>query len=740
MERWLEKILAVTVLVLTLLMAACGREKEKTDAGLRVENASDHYAAKKVFEEDLFAPEAHYEWIQGNVFYQIGKQSLRSTNIVTRETSYVALDLGERRTLPQMAGSVDAEGRLHVFCSDRMDLGSKDRRILYCILDAEGKLLLEEDVTDAMKPAVVRLPIQILLQDGRLAVFYQNENDRKAYYLMLSEQGKVTSCKELGRFRPAGGRLDKEGSIVLLEHNNVIAEQSSYGISKVNLKTGERQVLAENLPGEGFLSFTVGKIENPIWYRDNEAVWECDLEGGIAKRLFSFEDLSLNPLKTGYVIRTEDSIYVLVLTGEPSVENVPLNFYSIVKGEGNGAKERKDGGNVKTELVFATVLPKELYVDDVYEYNASQDKVKIILKSYEDENLFLADLMAGNVPDIVDISMPLVHSALEKQNLLEDLSAYFSADNDVSKEDFLEKAFDFYGKGERVYAVPEGMFISAFMGDRLFLEGVTGWNFEEFCQFIDSLPYPTMVTQGTTNEDMLYFLCQHYLEQFVDQTAETCNFLTENFTKLLRCAEKFAAPGTGYSEDDEKYYKSIENGEIMLIPTVFGGVESFAYARAVFPNGGKVLGIPSEDRKGIYLSSSGFAYAMTKTSGHKDLVWDFIKYQITHKKLRVESSAIPLYRPFYDKMMEDARKQAALMENSERQTDLKNFNAGVPPLTNMEIDALETLMEEGKTVSDSDESILEIILEEAMPYFVGRKTAEEVENVIQGRVALFLSE
>ena len=72
----------------------------------------------------------------------------------------------------------------------------------------------------------------------------------------------------------------------------------------------------------------------------------------------------------------------------------------------------------------------------------------------------------------------------------------------------------------------------------------------------------------------------------------------------------------------------------------------------------------------------------------------------------------------------------------------ETFLGGEPirPVTQEEIDALFEGICSAKSNRIFDSDIWNIIAEEVQPYFDGKKTIEEVMNVIQNRASIYVSE
>ena len=69
-----------------------------------------------------------------------------------------------------------------------------------------------------------------------------------------------------------------------------------------------------------------------------------------------------------------------------------------------------------------------------------------------------------------------------------------------------------------------------------------------------------------------------------------------------------------------------------------------------------------------------------------------------------------------------------------------NWNTEILPATQELVDEMCVIIGEAKLVPDQDNQILSMIMEDVAPYFEGQKSLDEVVNIIQSRVQLYLSE
>lgn len=720
-------IILVASLFISLL-AACGTRDN--------ESAQYLYVSEKIFPEDI-EMEPCAVWQEENYVYLLGfdmeahEQIMVKGNLETKEITRTVLQIQmANRKLSQMNRAyVDANGSLHTLCYTFDEGSSYASGASLCVFDAQGRLVEEKGDQAALFSCMdlsTLLNFRVILPDDKM-LFY-SWDDGKSELIMLSADGERVFERDLGHDNVCDLRYCNN-QVIILER----IDADKYRISEVDLDTGEKRALLNEFISDGFPQLTYGTDVDIIGIKSAEGIWRLDAQEGI-KKLVAFEDANLNPMMVRHTGMLEDgSMVVFTEAGQQTQNdhshgNRDWNFYLLRKEDGCA-----DDEIAKAEIIYAVFGPKEIYAGDVYAYNSSSKDVKITLKTYENTDLFIQDVIAGNVPDLVDImNGEEVYHALEAKGLLEDLNPYLLQDKEIAKKDFLDNTLRFYEKDGHVYAIPYGLMVSVIMCDENYLGKREGWNFSEFNDFIKSLPDPQMGTKAIYNQDILWNLCYHYMNHFVNVAEGKCAFCVEEFYDILECASLFPSSNAGLESVDslDSLLRDIQDGEIVMIPMQIGNVENYGFWRSQFPRGVKIIGLPSEEENGISLIPTGWTIGMLKTCERKDEAWDFIKHYLTSESPYVHVSAFPSYRPFFDDMMEKARQEASKGEDTN----------DVPTVTYEEVDLLQKLVTTGKPITDSDDKILQIILEEADAYFSGSKTTEQTAETIQNRVQLYLSE
>lgn len=717
-------------MMLLIFLGGCG---VKAKEPFVTEDKKGHYTAEKCFPEDI--PYGYKEiagWRAGAYYYAIGRDTENQTyglwkyDFESLLVSKTDLSAGEMRFLNFVQGFVDTEGALHTLCITVKEEQTVEDYYL-CTFDAEGNLTDKKNLTKSISSIAEKCPRIFLhtfvLSNGKL--LFVGEFRLTARVIRMSDDGAVELNEKLGEMTL--------GSIVLCENEKFLMEEwDIYGrgecrISEVNINSGKRKVLTY-LPGSNFTSFAEGRDEQMIYYQTPEGIWEYDQKENTLNRILSYEDSFLNERCAYLAYQRTDGDWCILY--ENNQDSSLWNFIRLSKSEDDTAARK--------ELTYAVVGPKDLFTNDTIEFNLTQDQVKVVVKNYESIDQLLLDVIAGNVPDLVNLDGMEVYPALKEKDMLEDLGVYLQRDEKLSGEDFLPKALEIYENDGRLYAIPYGVVISAMIGDERYLGNREGWNLSQFKEFLESLPDQEMATSGCINLEILSELCYQYLDRFVDTERNTCDFHTKEFFELLEFAS-FFSNYDGSSDFYEKMMGNILDGESILMVIQIGDFEEYELWRTLFPGKGRIIGFPSEGGNGVCIEAGAIAPAMTKACEQKEAAWEFIKFVATKEKNSHYTNIFPSYKSMLNEVFEEAR------DHAEAKTSDMHFSYGeseidIPHASLSEIEALQELLYSGESVKGGDEKIIEIICEEAAAYFAGGRSAEKAAKLIQNRVELYLSE
>lgn len=646
--------------------------------------------------------------------YDLEKCTLTKTILSMEDMSFVkGNDIGFTNVI----------GAPRILCKSAQS-GAKGESFYFCDYDAEGILQNKRNVTEALNAVSPKYPYcrnRIELPGGKLLLFCEDKKNRD-FVLVVSETGEIENSIRYGADGPADWMLMDDDKLLLIAAHQTSLANSLF---ELDLQKGDCRLLVKELPGsEGAIScrFVRGLDTQNIYYITDDAVWSYDIERNEVSKEISFLDLAMDGKFVNAMMQEEDGSWRALWVNRES------GSFDFIRLHKTGEKAAKDS---RVELVYAVVGPKQLYVSDVNMFNSSGANAKVTLKEYEEEERLLADLIAGEPMDIVDLRNESLYSTLERKGLLEDLGQFLSRDSNLSESDFLPTALGIYANSGKLYSIPYSVSLHVMMCDMLRLQNRESWDFSGFQDFLKGLPEREKALRGSSNQEILINLCTQCMDHFIDREESRCDFMTEEFYDYLEISSLF--PDFDGREDSwNTIMKGFEEGENVLACVNIGDFESYEYYRSQFVGKGKIMGYPTSSGSGVGIQNGSYsAPAILSGCRHKEEAWEFIKSTLIKDTETLPMPVFVSYLPSLDKFMGQMEERAQSKEALEMTT---------PPVTSTEIRMIRELLEDAEPIQGWNAEIFEIISEEAGAYFAGQKSAKETAEVIQNRVMLYLNE
>ena len=447
-------------------------------------------------------------------------------------------------------------------------------------------------------------------------------------------------------------------------------------------------------------------------------------------------------------------------------------------------------GKISTELVTVNKVPYEsvphkeiitlgcLYLqyqtqEMIVKFNRSNDKYRIEVTDYSEynneENGYDAgltklntEIMAGNVPDILDIGN-LNYVQLASKGIIEDLYPYLEADGELSKDDYFENVLGAMEVDGKLCCTVPGFYIQAVMGASKVVGDTPGWTYDEFNEALASMPegcepFDQYVTRDTILQNCLAL----DMENFVDWGTGECKFDSQEFIDLLEFAARFPETFDWENYDystSETTQERIAQGKQMLVQTSVYMIEDLFYNQYIETFGGDVtfIGYPTSSGTGNMLGIDGGGYAMSSKSEHKDAVWQFLRTFMTKEYQDENVWGLASRKDIFDEKaeeamtiqyQEDANGNAILDEEGNkipiarygRWNEETGETEEVYAIEPEQIDQLRELIASTDKKANYDSDIFKIVSEEAAAFFQGQKTAEDVAKLIQSKANIFVNE
>lgn len=345
-------------------------------------------------------------------------------------------------------------------------------------------------------------------------------------------------------------------------------------------------------------------------------------------------------------------------------------------------------------------------------FNRRNPDYKITVITYESATALQLLLQSDTPPDLIcwdgmTPEDPPSAQVYARKGYLADLRPLIDADDTLAISDYIPRCIELieetYGG---LYLFPTEFYLHTMSAPSEYVGTEPGWSLSEMCQVAQALP-EDMTLCDCGSRDFLEMVLNCDIGEFVDFSAGTCNFETQDFYDLLTvCREQVGG-----------------SNPLLQVECAFGRLSNFA-SEVMAPlesSGRTLIGYPGAGGNGSNLTFRG-RISLTTTGHQTDAAWAFLK-ELMGNDFQSRRYGFPSIR-------EDVytKKEAAYVEMYPEECSAELYAAALA----LPYDAGCT------TIYDSP--AVRIVLEEAEAFFAGDKTAQETASIIQSRVMIYLSE
>ena len=393
------------------------------------------------------------------------------------------------------------------------------------------------------------------------------------------------------------------------------------------------------------------------------------------------------------------------------------------------------------EIIYVGCFQPDKLIKHTLRFNQESEEYQIMLVDYSmygiDNQLtrLNMDILTGNMPDLILLDdyyeMPI--ESYIRQGLLEDLYLWLSSDSNLNLDDYLTNVFAAYEVNGKLYQIPTTFYISTFVAKKSIVGDRIGWTLDELFDLMDEYPGSSLFDGWVVRNTILREILQSDL--FVDSVNKTCNFNSVAFVELLKCLDKI-----NEKEDWSKLWPLHRDNKVLVSKVALNSFDLFQWVtKRTFGEEVTYFNIIGDINSSGFIQNGEIRLAMSAQSQCKEGAWEFIRYFLAEEYQKAAcSSNNPLF-PVNIKVLEWLGEQE-LLSNNEDSYSLNGEEIIVPAMTQEDIDkTIEYIKSAGHT-GTLDYEILNIVTEELEFFFSKQKKAEDVAEIIQRRVSLYLSE
>lgn len=487
--------------------------------------------------------------------------------------------------------------------------------------------------------------------------------------------------------------------------------------------------------------------------RDNSAVYAYMLQQKQAVKLLELADYDLTGEQIKAVRRTAESEIFLVISEGINSDN-PVLITRLYE-----SMEEQRSGNDK-QLITLLLPDVVLQMDQAMgagefsslaaEFNRQSDEYTVVLEGIPLEDgtdIYAAvntRLLARESADLIYLQEYTDVERYMKKGYLEDLIPYIEQSENIHREEYLDAVLRCFTVGNSLYSIPVSFSIDTLGGKISEMGETPGWTTEEFLNWRDQHP-DAQAQEGLSKSNILTYCLMGGLDSYLDSESHQCYFDGEAFQTLLERINLLETDGNEHWED---WQQRIYSGECTVLDRY--DVYSFLHCSDKEDAYGEKLvykGYPSEDGSPCYFYS-GTGLSILSRSSCKEGAYAFWEYYLLHhfltpdayytdKELMENSMAYASEIQYaYD---EQGRKMTRYQSDSLSGTD-ENAEQWLLYMSEEQCDKQLAMMENVRTDTLENQTIRNMILEEAQYYFQGIKGLDETCGIIQSRVQLYLTE
>lgn len=761
----IKRILALALAaVLTLSLAACGKKDgDSVPEGfvyvpefvdLTTQNGEGDISNPVLRGEELYW--SSYYWDEETM--ESGQRFYR-WNLQTGEKEELPLNLsieGANYSYPMTGLIFDQDNNMICLVSGSMVDEDGNYSPLYYLLkyDPEGKELLRKDIAEALTVADSdNSYVQKAAMDNEGRIFAIVGTQQNAFVVVLDAEGETLAQIDTNSNWVNAIGVTSDGTVLITRHSNAGMGMECLEVDLAGKTLGNPH---SGMPSSYSSDALNLAPDGGLLVNDGTKLWKYDIETETCEEILIWTDCDINGSYVRMIQMLEDG-RIAVLSQNWSDNTQELAYLTRTEAAKVAQKEI---------ITLATMYANQDLQASVVKFNKQSDTYKVRLIAYYDDSTEWTDtkyqdamtalnnsITGANCPDIIDLSFGNVSSYVSK-GLLQDLSPYLEKSS-VKREELMESVLDAYTFDGTLVCIPTGFTISTIMGRTSQLGNRTSWTIKDIMEFAAQYPEARLFSYSS-KASMLYTCLQYSSEAFIDYTNGKCNFETQEFLDILEFCNTFETE-TQWDREGESFPKQISEGKILLNDVNLWEMTEMQMYSLMFNEPVTFIGYPTVDGSSGNRIRGQNCYAITTKSKNADGSWAFIESMLQYEP-QPEWGGLDSFSVRKDMLDESFEK--AMKENGSYDEDgnlmldangepmiwpkttwgYGDWEAEIYAATPEQVQAVRDLIDSAVAATSNDETVLEIIQEEAQAYFEGQKSAQEVANIIQSRVQTYVSE
>ncbi len=411
-------------------------------------------------------------------------------------------------------------------------------------------------------------------------------------------------------------------------------------------------------------------------------------------------------------------------------------------------KENPADISEKTAITLGTMFLEPNVQSEIMKFNRSNDKYEIKVIDYselypgdgleEAKKQLDMDIISGKAPDIINIDGN-VKKYVDKGIFL-DLTPEFDKGGALEGIDLLPNIAEMMKYDGKMYTFMPSFKVATCAVRAKFAKGKGSLTYKELDDLIKSNGTDYEKAFGSNhNKSYGNLLMPNYADKCIDWNEKKCDFKNPEFIEFLNFINKFPDKASGHSNLAE-IDKSYAEDKGIYYRELFSNLNEYARLKQlVFNDDIELVGYPNNSRENI-ASINGELYAVNSNTAHKDIALEFVKELILSDKDDSYSGFSTVKQKFEEELQEATKEKSDDDESAQLWDQINHVMVKMKPLSQEEVSKFYDYTVSINSLDCMNNEITNIIAEEASAFYCGQKTAEEVADIIQNRVTVYINE
>lgn len=629
--------------------------------------------------------------------------------------------------------------------------------------------------------------------DGALYMLYSGYDDKteQSTYLIkvLDASGSQTGEINLSGILDENDyvqslRLDKDANIYLLGDQSVyVLDKDGNKIAQIKAdnsgnsylmsmaRTGDGQIivamngqdgmqvqtvdLAKKAFGETYDVAISGYGSNSLidgadysfYFSDGSSLYGYDTQTKQSKEILNWISSNINTSYVGDTRALKGGQFITNYSDYSSDDSADSGLYIFTKVDPSEVAD-------KVTITYAGTYVDDSIKSQAVKFNKSQDKYQIMVKdysSYDDPTTQMNnDLLAGDIPDIIDLSSISAEKYISKGMLL-DLYTMMDKDPDIKKDDFIDNVLKVMETDGKLYHITPTFGVNVLIGKTSDIGGRDKFAVQDLIDLEQSKGGDTKAFYMRSNSSVLNMICTANYEDYIDWNTGKCSFNSDEFIKLLEYANTYPKDeDINWDEDYESLPTQIRNGKVIFADIYSLGMEEIELYNEMFQDDISFIGYPSDKSTGAS-ASMNMDLGIYAKSKNVDGAWEFLKTFLTKdytcNNNSIYYSGFPLRKDALEYQIK--RYSATEKYTDEYGNEIEPYQSSwgyddldveIGPLSEDQVNKLREVIASVDHLYVYNDDIMTIIADETGAYFSGQKSAKDVADIVQNRVSNYVNE